>query len=47
MDHKYLSRIMKIAILTAALVAVLFGVQQILRHKCIYLLDETPETEMW
>ena len=47
MDHKYLSRIMKIAILTAALVAVLFGVQQILRHKCIYLIDETPETEMW
>ena len=47
MNHKYLSRIVKIAILAIALCAVLFGVQQILRHKCIYLLDETPETEMW
>lgn len=47
MNHKYLSRIVKIAILAIALCAVLLGVQQILRHKCIYLLDETPETEMW
>ena len=29
------------------LVTVLFVLQNILRHKCIYKLDETPETEMW
>ena len=47
MKRTFIIRTIKLFLLTIALCAVLFGVQQILRHKCIYLLDETPETEMW
>ena len=47
MKRTYLIRTTKLFLLAIVLCAVLFGVQQILRHKCIYLLDETPETEMW
>ena len=47
MQKKYVYRIVKIVILGIALLAVLFVLQNILRHKCIYRLDETPESEMW
>lgn len=47
MPKKYIHRTIKIILLAAMLVTVLFVLQNILRHKSIYKLDETPETEMW
>ena len=47
MQKKYIYRTVKIVLLAAMLITVLFVLQNILRHKSIYLLDETPETEMW
>ncbi len=47
MKRTFIIRTIKLFLLAIVLCTVLLGVQQILRHKCIYLLDETPETEMW
>ena len=47
MQKKYIYRTAKIILLAAMLLTVLFVLQNILRHKSIYKLDETPETEMW
>lgn len=43
----YLKRTIKSVILLLVFVLLFCGIQNILRHKCIYKLDETPETEMW
>ncbi len=40
-------RTIKIIILLAVFAVLFSAVQNILRHKCLYRLDETPETEMW
>ena len=40
-------RTIKILILLTVFAVLFSVVQNILRHKCLYRLDETPETEMW
>lgn len=44
---KYWKRIVKLILLFCVTCVLFTAVQNVLRHKCIYKLDETPETEMW